>query len=83
MNMTEKLSEVEIEELLKQYGINSYEEYEMIDSSHGESDIRHNYIIDKKYVLRINSAKVMAEERIKELNILITASSGTKVLPVL
>lgn len=71
MNMTEKLSKKEIEELLIQFGIKYFEEYEMIDSSHGQSDIRHNYIIDKKYVLRINSAKVMAEERIKELNILI------------
>ena len=71
MNITEKISKKELEELLIQFDINSFEEYEMIDSSHGERDIRHNYIIDKKYVLRINSAKVMTEERIKELNILI------------
>lgn len=71
MNITEKISKKELEELLIQFGVDFFEEYEMIDSSHGESDIRHNYIIDKKYVLRINSAKVMTEERIKELNILI------------
>lgn len=71
MNITEKINKKELEELLIQFDINSFGECEMIDSSHGESDIRHNYIIDKKYVLRINSAKVMTEERIKELNILI------------
>ena len=44
---------------------------EFVDSSHGEDDVRHNYIVDKKYVLRINSAKVMTEDRLAELNSLI------------
>ena len=57
--------------LLKQFDIHSAEKIEFVDSSHGEDDIRHNYIIDKKYVLRINSAKVMTEERLTELNTLI------------
>ena len=60
----------EIEKLLSKYGIVSFDNFTMIDSSHGDTDIRHNYIIDKKYVLRVNSAKVMGEERIKELNTL-------------
>lgn len=34
-------------------------------------NIRYNYIIDKKHVLRINSVKVMTEERLKGLNTLI------------
>ena len=58
-------------DLLRQFDINNAESIEFVDSSHGEDDIRHNYIIDKKYVLRINSAKVMTEERLTELNALI------------
>lgn len=44
---------------------------EFTDSSHGDSDIRHNYLIDRKYVLRINSAPVMTDGRLEELNRLI------------
>ncbi len=58
-------------ELLRQFDIHSADTMEFVDSSHGEDDIRHNYIIDKKYVLRLNSAKVMTEERLTELNTLI------------
>jgi len=65
------LNRSEIEKLLNMYGITAFDNFTMIDSSHGDSDIRHNYIIDKKYVLRVNSAKVMDEERLKELNVLI------------
>ena len=46
-------------DLLRQFDIHGAENIEFVDSSHGEDDIRHNYIIDKKYVLRINSAKVI------------------------
>lgn len=42
-----------------------------MDSSHGETDIRRNYLIDRKYVLRVNSAPVMTEARLAELNTLI------------
>lgn len=58
-------------ELLRQFDIHSADTMEFVDSSHGEDDVRHNYIIDKKYVLRINSAKVMTEKRLTELNTLI------------
>ena len=43
----------------------------MIDSSRGDNDIRHNYILDKKYVLRINSAEFLSEDIFKSLNLLI------------
>ncbi len=69
--MIKKLKKKEIERIISEYGIESFENMEMIDSSHGANDIRYNYIIDKKYVLRINSAKVMTEERVAELNVLI------------
>ena len=58
-------------DLLQLFNIHSAESIEYVDSSQGEDDIRHNYIIDKKYVLRLNSAKVMTEERLTELNTLI------------
>ncbi len=68
---TKKLSKPEIQFLLNQFHIKSYDEVKFIDSSHGDKDIRHNYIIDQKYVLRLNSAKVMNDERISELNRLV------------
>ena len=58
-------------DLLRQFDIHGAENIEFVDSSQGEDDVRHNYIIDKKYVLRLNSAKVMTEERLTELNTLI------------
>ena len=58
-------------DLLRQFDIHSAEKIDFVDSSHGEDDVRHNYLIDKKYVLRINSAKVMTEKRLTELNTLI------------
>ena len=61
----------EIQTILNKYGIESFNDTNMIDSSHGDQDIRNNYIIDKKFVLRVNSAKVMGEDRLKELNVLI------------
>ena len=61
------LNKEEIQSILNTWNISAFHEFTMIDSSHGD-DIRHNHIIDNKYVLRINSAKVMKEDRIKELN---------------
>ena len=60
-----------IAEILREYGIPAAGEYRMVDSSHGEDDIRHNYIIDNRYVLRVNSAQVMTEQRLADLNPLI------------
>ena len=58
-------------DLLRQFDIHSVEKIEFVDSSQGDNDVRHNYLIDKKYVLRINSAKVMTDKRLAELNTLI------------
>ena len=66
-----ELTKQELTELLGEYGIEESITYEMIDSSHGEDDLRLNYIINQKYVLRINSAAVMSDERLRELNSLI------------
>lgn len=64
-------SKDELIDILSRYGINYMNGFKMLDSSHGEEDIRHNYIIDNKYVLRVNSAKVMTEDRFNKLNLLI------------
>lgn len=58
--------------LLSEYGISGFEQLEYRDSSHGEEDLRQQYIFDRKAVLRVNSAKVMNEERFSELNRLIS-----------
>jgi len=58
-------------DLLRQFDIHIVEKIEFVDSSQGDNDVRHNYLIDKKYVLRINSAKVMTDKRLAELNTLI------------
>ena len=60
-----------VRELLRLFGADSVQTVEFTDSSHGDSDIRHNYLIDRKYVLRINSAPVMTDRRLEELNRLI------------
>lgn len=57
--------------ILAEYGVKEIKEFRCEDSSHGEEDIRHNYIIDRSYVLRVNTAPVFTQQRIVELNRLI------------
>jgi len=57
--------------LLGQYGIEQMEAVGFIDTSYDEADIRWNYIIDTKYVLRFTNAPEMTEERFADLNRLI------------
>lgn len=66
-----KLTIDECRDILKEYDFNHIENMELIDSSHGEDDIRYNYIVDRRYVLRVNSAKVFTEQRLIELNRLV------------
>ncbi len=58
--------------LLACYGVNDATEMKLIDSTHDESDIRLNYIIDKKWVMRFCNPSSMSEKRIGELNRLIS-----------
>ena len=58
--------------LLACYGVNDATEIKLIDSTHDESDIRLNYIIDKKWVMRFCNPSSMSENRIGELNRLIS-----------
>ena len=58
--------------VLALFGINSANEIKLIDSTHDEADIRLNYIIEKKWVLRFCNPSSMSEKRIGELNRLIS-----------
>lgn len=57
--------------LLALYGVSDAVAVGLLDTSHGADDIRWNYIIDKKYVLRFTNAPEMTEERFVDLNRLI------------
>lgn len=57
--------------VLAHFGVNAASEIKLIDSTHDAADIRLNYIIDKKWVLRFCCAGVMSEKRMGELNRLI------------
>lgn len=57
--------------LMCAYGVTDVSEIGLIDSSHGTDDIRWNYVIDRKYVLRFCNAPEMTEGRMEDLNRLI------------
>lgn len=61
----------EVLALLAGYGYTAEGEVKLIDTSHGADDIRLNYIINKKWVLRLCNAPGMTEKRMGELNRLI------------
>lgn len=67
----QELNLSQINTFLASYEIPAIKGFELIDSSHGEEDVRHNYILDRRYVLRVNSAPVFTEQRLSELNRLI------------
>lgn len=50
-----------ITDICKHYGVNSELIGDVIDSSHGEADIRYNYVINNKLVLKICTSKVISE----------------------
>ena len=61
----------ELQALLALYGVKGMETVALIDTSFDADDIRWNYIIDKKYVLRLTNAPGMTEDRLAGLNRLI------------
>ena len=56
---------------LSQFGIEGANTIKLIDSTHDAMDVRLNYIIDKKWVLRFCNAPDMTEKRMGDLNRLI------------
>lgn len=65
------IDEHNIAPILAKFGVTEFAQVELIDTSHGDGDTRLNYIIDKKYVLRVNSAAVMTDARLDEINRLV------------
>ena len=61
----------EISYIIQNYDIYFHRVTKVIDTSHGENDIRLNYILDDRYVLKINSAHVIWEDRLQEISRLI------------
>ncbi|MBO4235727.1 MAG: phosphotransferase [Firmicutes bacterium] len=60
-----------VREKLEEYGYTSNAGMMLVDTSHGDDDIRLNYIIEKKWVMRFTNAPEMTENRLAELNRLI------------
>ena len=52
---------------LNAFDIRTFETVQLIDSTHDSSDIRLNYIIDRKWVLRFCNAPGMTEKRMNDL----------------
>lgn len=65
------LSKEQISEIMDQFGLTFSEIPKFIDSSHGDDDLRWNFILDERYVLKVNSARSMWEERLREISRLI------------
>ena len=61
----------EIIAILKEYGIGEAFFIKLIDASRSTTDVRLNYIIDRKYVLRLGNALEMTEKRMHELSRLV------------
>ena len=56
---------------LSKYGIDGAQQIRLIDSTHDAMDVRLNYMIDQKWVLRFCNAPDMTEKRMGDLNRLI------------
>lgn len=68
---TARPSAKDIAALLRIYGVSKPHSIGLVDSSHGADDIRWNYIIDRRYVLRFCNAPEMTESRMEDMNRLI------------
>lgn len=61
----------EIQSVLDHFGLTFQNATKVHDTSRGEDDKRLNYILDDRYVLKVNSVGVMWEERLQEISRLI------------
>ena len=62
----------EIQEIMLQFGLTVQNITGFHDTSHSEEDKRLNYILDEKYVLKVNSTIAMWEARLQEIRRLIS-----------
>lgn len=65
------LDHSEIQKIMDQFGLTFQRVTQHYDTSHGEDDKRLNYILDDRYVLKVNSLGAMWEQRLQEISRLI------------
>jgi len=65
------LDRAEIQNILSCFGLIFQNVTKLYDTSRAENDERFNYILDDRYVLKVNSAGIMREERLREIGRLI------------
>lgn len=65
------LSHETIRDILAQFGLETQQVTNFCDSSRGEGDVRWNFMVENVCVLKINSATVMWEARLQEIDRLI------------
>lgn len=61
----------EIQEIMLHFGLSVQSVTNFYDTSRGDDDKRLNYILDDKYVLKVNSVRAMWEDRLQEIKRLI------------
>ena len=66
-----KFDKSELSDILNHFGLTFREVTDFHDTSHGPDDERLNYILDDRYVLKINSPCAMWENRLQEITRLI------------
>lgn len=65
------LDNSEIQSILDHFGLAFQSVTKLYDTSHSEDDKRLNYILDDRYVLKVNSVVAMWEQRLQEISRLI------------
>ena len=65
------LDHSEIQESMARFGLTFQNVTKKYDTSHGDDDKRLNYILDDRYVLKVNSPGTMWEQRLQEISRLI------------
>lgn len=65
------LDNSEIQSILDHFGLAFQSVMKLYDTSHSEDDKRLNYILDDRYVLKVNSVGAMWEQRLQEISRLI------------
>lgn len=61
----------EIQQIMLNFGLTVQNVINFYDTSRGDDDERFNYVLDDKYVLKVNSAGAIREERLQEIRRLI------------
>ena len=65
------VSEKVIRSIGEKYNMSDVKIDSFFDTSHGEDDLRYNYVLDRKYVLKINSADMVTEDFLQGINRLV------------